>query len=199
MQEVPTKDYYAPECTTFCKTREAHGGLSMMAGGFTIRMGDLIVLSGEHLFQAMRFTDYPDIQKTLLGIPSPMGAKMFGRTHKEKTRPDWEIINIPIMEWALDLKLLNNWDTFGTVLRDAGDKPIVEISTKSTFWGAKWENSCPGILRGQNVMGILLWLQRLRYMANIQVYSEPHISIPNFHLLGEDAVMLAKRGLFEIA
>lgn len=192
------KDYIASDCTTFCKTKDPHGGLSMMAGGFPIRMGRMPVRTGEHLFQAMRFTEYPDIQKQLLACPSPMAAKYLGKTHLEKTRADWDEIRIEVMEWVLDLKLLNNIDTFGAVLQQAGDRPIVEVIHRENdplFWGARPLNDGSDILHGKNILGILLWLLRKRFVENLQLYFEPHRKIPKFHFLDQDAVQLACQGI----
>jgi ribA/ribD-fused uncharacterized protein len=188
-------DYRLTDCVIFCKTKETHGGLHNMAGGYPIKMGTVSVLTSEHLFQAMRFTEYPDIQRELLAIASPMTAKMFGRSHIEKTRADWQNVRVEIMEWCLDLKYLNNPKAFGDLLQATGKKLIVELSRKNAFWGAIPLHEGSGILRGQNVCGTLLWLLRRRVAERLSIFHEPQITIPEFRFLGEDAVSLAKDGL----
>jgi ribA/ribD-fused uncharacterized protein len=186
-------DYHPTECVTFCKTKEANGGLHNMAAGYPIAMGPTIVRTSEHLYQAMRFTAHPDIQRDLLAITSPMAAKMFAKGHADKARPDWLDIRVEVMEWVLDLKLLNNMKTFKPFLVGTGDKPIVEISRKDAFWGAIPHEA---VLRGKNICGILLWLLRRRAADGLAIHTEPQKSITDFLFLGENAVSLAKDGLF---
>jgi predicted NAD-dependent protein-ADP-ribosyltransferase YbiA (DUF1768 family) len=196
MNDYAIKEYVEKDCVVFCSSRDPFGGLHNMAGGYIIRMGDIEVRSSEHLYQVMRFPDHPDIQTKLLAIPSPYGAKMFGRQHADKMRPDFDDFRIEIMEWALDLKFLNNPTTFGDLIKSTDDKHIVEYSTKGdTFWGTVRVPDRPGILRGANVLGTLLVLLRRKVGGRLTIKPEPHIPIPNFLFLGMDAISLAKGGI----
>ena len=60
---------------TFKKTNEQFGGFSNMSGDFPILVNGVRVRSSEHLYQAIKFTDHPDVQKQILDEPSPMRAK----------------------------------------------------------------------------------------------------------------------------
>lgn len=71
-------------------------------------------------------------------------------------RKDWESqeVRIKSMLWVLELKLYWNPMPFGKVLADSGTLPIVEVSSKTDFWGASERPD--GTLVGSNVLGKLL-------------------------------------------
>lgn len=60
---------------TFKKTADEFGGFSNMSGDFPILLNGVRVRSSEHLYQALKFTDHPDVQRKILDEPSPMRAK----------------------------------------------------------------------------------------------------------------------------
>ena len=155
-----TTTYQRSECVSFRKTREAFGGLSNMAAGFpitvrTVKSGRVLCLTSEALYQACRFPSLPDVQRAVIASKSPMTAKMLTKPHRATgTRPDWNEARVVIMYWCLQMKLAQNWDTFGALLRSTGSLPIVEDSFKDAFWGAIPNG--PDTLVGQNVLGRLL-------------------------------------------
>lgn len=68
---------------------------------------------------------------------------------------------VKIMRWSLEVKLSQNWEKFGELLRKTGDKQIVEYSTKDHFWCA---SECgKGQLGGTNALGRLLMDLRNKY------------------------------------
>jgi hypothetical protein len=70
------KRIYEPkEVISFRKTTEAFGGLSNMASGFGLFVNDIIIPSSEHLYQAMRFPLFPDIQHEIISQENAMLAK----------------------------------------------------------------------------------------------------------------------------
>ncbi|CAA7625285.1 NADAR family protein [Magnetospirillum sp. UT-4] len=142
------------ECAVFRKTTEMHGGLSNMAGGFPLLVEGIPVLSAEALYQACRFPHMPDVQKLILAQSSPMTAKMKSKPYRTDSRPDWEMVKVPIMKWCLRIKLAQNWDKFSHALLSTGSKAIVEDSSRDTYWGAR--EIGPDLLEGQNVLGRLL-------------------------------------------
>jgi hypothetical protein len=81
--------------------------------------------------------------------------------------------------------LAQHWESFGRLLRSTGDGPIVEISRRDQFWGAR--PSGEGQLVGLNVLGRLL--RKLRDELNgpssdtLRIVVPP--DIPNFLLYGE--------------
>jgi len=154
--------YNRQQSIVFLKTKERFGGLSNMAGGYPLRVNDIDVLTSEALYQACRFPHLPEVQSTIIAQKSPMAAKMKSKSYRRDSRDDWNQINVKVMRWCLRVKLAQNWDKFGKLLRETGDMPIVEESKRDSFWGAKPidENT----LVGTNVLGRLLMELRSEYL-----------------------------------
>lgn len=51
---------------SFLKTDDEFGGLSNMAGGFPLLVNGVRVLTSEHLYQSLKFSNNPEIQKAVL-------------------------------------------------------------------------------------------------------------------------------------
>jgi ribA/ribD-fused uncharacterized protein len=178
--EIAMIDYERSECAAFCKVAEKWGGFSNMAGGYPLLINGISIRTSEALYQACRFPKDPEVQRLIIDQKSPMSAKMVGKPYRDRTRADWDDVRVPIMRWCLRLKLVQHWDTFGALLRESGELPIVEISVKDDFWGAR----PVGELRlvGQNVLGLLL--VETRDLAQ----SRPAVTCPDiedFRLFGE--------------
>ena len=114
-----------------------------MAGGFPLVVNDVPVRTSEALYQACRFPHIPKVQREIIAQKSPMAAKMKGKPHRSKSRTDWDMIQIKIMRWCLEVKLAQNWDKFSELLLDTGDMPIVELSRRDDFWEPTdwWRNA----------------------------------------------------------
>jgi ribA/ribD-fused uncharacterized protein len=149
----------------------------------------------EHLYQALRFPDDPELQQAIFATPSPLFAKRLAYRHLDTTRPDWEEVKSDVMAWCLELKYIQHPLTFGNLLLATGNRNIVEASPRDDYWGAKPianGDKPPMILRGWNVLGRLLRMTRRK----IEVGSSfdlraAVIEIPNFRLVGDDAIALA--------
>ncbi len=151
---ISIRTYQPEEAAVFCKTTERFGGLSNMAGGFPLRVNGVDILTSEALYQACRFPHLPEIQRLIIDQRSPMTAKMKSKPHRDQSRADWDSVRFRIMRWCLRVKLAQNWNKFGDVLRSTEDMPIVEASRKDDVWGAKLQEE--GTLVGMNVLGRLL-------------------------------------------
>jgi type I restriction enzyme, S subunit len=150
---------------TFLKTNEEFGGLSNMAGGYPFMINGERIKTSEHLYQALKYPDSPEIQKEILDCPSPIGAKMIAKkkVHRMHMRPDWAQIQLEVMAYCLRAKLIWNWVSFGKLLRRTGEYRIVEISSKKDkFWGAVAED---GQLKGDNHLGELLGALRDAFVS----------------------------------
>ena len=119
----------------FRKTKEEFGGLSNMAPGFSIYVNEVIIPTSEHLYQACRFPENPQLQWEIINEKSPMRAKWIGRAHIKESRKDWELIQFKVMQWALELKLSQNWSNFSAPLRATDGKNIVESTPSQKFGG----------------------------------------------------------------
>lgn len=125
-----------------------------MAAGFSIEIDGIRILSSEALYQAMRYPANPDYQSEIIRQKSPMTAKMISKKYRPHTREDWEDVKLIIMRWCLRVKLIQNWDKFGSLLLNTSDKQIVEESNKDDYWGAR--PSDINLLVGTNALGRLL-------------------------------------------
>lgn len=183
MAATDLRTYRAEEIISFRKTAEAFGGLSNMAPGFPIRVAGVHLRTSEALYQACRFPHMPEVQKLIVSEVSPMTAKMRSKPHRKDSREHWDKIRVPIMKWCLRVKLAQNWNTFGELLLQTEDKPIVEDSRKDAFWGAI-KNS-EGTFQGCNILGRLLMELREKLKSEPENLKkvEP-VKIPQFLLLG---------------
>src|SRR5688500_646897 len=122
--------YNINEVVSFRKTKEAFGGLSNMASGYGLNVNGIIIPTAEHLYQACRFPNHPELQESIIHEASPMNAKLISRKNTELTREDWNKVRVKIMKWCLEIKLSQNWEKFSTLLLETGDKAIVEFTKK---------------------------------------------------------------------
>jgi ribA/ribD-fused uncharacterized protein len=152
-----------------------------MASGFGLFLNDLIIPSSEHLYQAMRFPLFPDIQHEIISQDNAMLAKKVSNKYKDKyTRPDWESIRIKVMRWVLEVKLAQNWDSFSKILHETKDKSIVEYSKEDKIWGASPVN---GKLEGVNALGRLLMELRQKYIqSGNKIYCVEPLNVSAFLL-----------------
>jgi type I restriction enzyme S subunit len=148
------RTYNPSECIVFLKTNEKFGGLSNMAPGFPLCVNGVTFRTSEALYQACRFPLIPNLQHQIINERSPITAKMLIKPFKDKSRPDWLSVRIKVMRWCLRIKLAQNWHKFSNLLLSTGTKPIVELSSKDDFWGAKVTEN--GSLVGRNILGRLL-------------------------------------------
>ena len=156
-----------------------------MAPGYKISLYGNQYLTSEALYQACRFPDYPEIQKQIINQHSPMYAKDISKKYLSFTRKNWNEDRIAIMRWAIRIKLLNNWYSFGNLLKSTCDKVIVEHSTKDDFWGAfRQGNEYVGV----NALGRLLMQLREDYLKleTKALISIAPPNIDNFRLLGTE-------------
>ena len=178
--------YSRTKSVVFFKTDGTYGGLSNMCGGFPLSVNGIEIRNSESLYQSCRFPGHPEVQNLILDQTSPLLSKNVSKPHrKDKSRTDWDMVQVEVMWWCLRVKLLQNWDEFGGLLWMSGQRPIVEESRKDTFWGTK--STDEGTLVGSNVLGKLLMELRHRYLTDkesLRIVDPP--GIPNFRLMGEE-------------
>lgn len=183
------------DIVSFLKTNEEFGGLSNMSGAFQMSVNGVRVLTSEHLYQALKFPDHPEVQKLILSKPSPIACKMVAKSkvNREKIREDWKEVQLEVMEFCLKLKLLWHWMKFGKLLRDTEGKEIVEISSKrDTYWGKV--RSEEGLV-GDNHLGKLLMKLRDELLGecneHLRIVSPPsHLDL---RFLGEEILVKDRR------
>ncbi len=180
------RSYRREVSVVFRKTNEEFGGLSNMASGFWIRLGDTNIRTSEALYQACRFPHEPGIQRVIIAQRSPMAAKMKSKPHRSRSRPDWDDVRVTVMRWCLRVKLAQNWRDFTELLLATDERPIVEESPKDAFWGARSTPNDEQLLVGRNVLGRLL--MELREELKIKSEELRRVdppTIPDFLLFGE--------------
>jgi len=179
------REYNQYDSVVFRKTTERWGGLSNMARGYPIAVNGILIQSSETLYQAMRFTEHPNIQMEIISQSNPMYGKRISRKYHSQTRIYWDQERVAIMKWAVCVKLCQNWEAFSTLLLSTGDKSIVEYSEKDQFWGAKSIGNHK--YSGMNVLGRILMLLRdtCEHRGQQAFKSIPPPNLNNFNLLGE--------------
>lgn len=126
-----------------------------MAPGFPLVVSETTVRTSEAFYQALKFPELPWIQELILAEKSPMSAKMVAKRYAKQERPDWMDVRVEAMRLALVYKYLQN-PGFQELLGQSKPSgwPIVELSVKDDFWGAKPAGE--KYLVGHNTLGVLL-------------------------------------------
>lgn len=176
------------ESVGFFKTKEAYGEFSNMCGGLGFWVGDTYIKHSEGLYQAMMFPDNPEFQEDIISYNSPMRAKMVMKHYRKEyphtVRQDWHSTNVEFMRWCIWLKYIYNYDRFNELFQQTGNKTIVEISYKDSFWGAVPQGD---YYYGNNQLG-KLWVELRDIHNQLASGQSVHIkllqNIPNIKLLG---------------
>jgi ribA/ribD-fused uncharacterized protein len=178
------KEYLKKKSLSFAKVNAPFGGLHNMAPGYPITIGDIVIKTSEHLYQACRFPHDAHIQEEILNTPSPMSAKMVMKKYIEQSREDWDEVKFLVMRWCLLLKLTQNWSSFGALLEATRNAALVEYSKNDDFWGAVPSGD---LLVGVNALGRLLMQLRdhLPQMVDKSVNIKPP-QISNLLLIGSE-------------
>lgn len=164
--KISERTYKKNEVITFSKTTGEFGGLSNMAPGYSLFVNEINIANTEILYQACRFPLFPKIQEQIISQSNPMEAKEISRKHIEFTRQDWDVVKFDIMRWCLQVKLLQNFDKFSTLIINTNDIAIVEFSMKDNVWGAIPVGK--DLLKGKNALGRLLMEIRENYLKQSQ-------------------------------
>ena len=109
----------------------------------------------ESLYQAAKFVGRPDVQQRIAEAPTARQAATIGRTPGLGIDPGWNAQRVDVMRWVLRMKREANAAEIDAVLAETGERPIVEVSTRDPWWGARpVADRC----EGHNVLG-RLWME----------------------------------------
>ena len=111
--------------------------------------------SSEALYQAAKFAARPDIQQRIAAAPTAREAAALGRTPGLGIDPGWNAQRVDVMRWVLRMKREANAAAIDAVLAATADHPIVEVSTRDPWWGAR---PVADRYEGNNVLG-RLWME----------------------------------------
>ena len=120
-----------------------------------IAAGPWTLPTSEHLYQAAKFGARPEVQQRIAEAPTPREAAATGRTPGLGIDLDWNAQRADVMRWILRLKREANQAEIDAVLAATADRPIVEVSTRDPWWGAR---PVADRYEGQNVLG-RLWME----------------------------------------
>ena len=125
-----------------------------------IAAGPWTLPTSEHLYQAAKFAARPHIQQRIAAAPTAREAAALGRTPGLGIDPDWNAQRVDVMRWVLRMKREANAAEIDAVLSDTGDRPIVEVSTRDPWWGAR---PVADRYEGNNVLG-RLWMELRQHL-----------------------------------
>ena len=112
-------------------------------------------LTSEALYQAAKFPARPDVQRRIAEAPAAKTAAAIGRAPGLGIDSDWNAQRVDVMRWVLRMKREANAAEIDAVLAATGDRPIVEVSSRDPWWGAR---PVAGRYEGRNVLG-RLWME----------------------------------------
>lgn len=192
-----TRIYYKENSCIFKKNNDEFGGLSNMATIYPLKINGINIKTSEALYQACRFPNLPEIQRKIIEEKSPMTVKMISSGNKKRSRHDWDAVRLKVMKWCINVKLAQNFVSFGSLLNQTGLKNIVENSAKDNFWGSV-PNEDETVFKGKNALGRLLMDLRQTYYSK-DCYSLLYIEPPqvgDFLLYGEPISVVDERENF---
>ena len=144
------------EACGFRFTREAWGAFSNFQPlAAPIPAGPWSFGTSEGLYQACKFAARPDVQQRIAEAPTAREAAAIGRTPGLGIDPGWNAQRVDVMRWVLRLKREANAAEIDAVLAETGERPIVEVSTRDPWWGAR---PLGDRYEGHNVLG-RLWME----------------------------------------
>ena len=148
--------YRREEVCGFRFTRESWGAFSNFAPlAVPIAAGPWTFATSEHLYQAAKFAAAPAVQQRIASAPTARAAAAIGRGTSAGLDPRWNAQRVNVMRWVLRMKREANPTLIDAALAATGERPIVEVSTRDAWWGAK---PAGGSYRGANVLG-RLWME----------------------------------------
>ena len=148
--------YIKEQACSFRFTATAWGAFSNFQPlAVPIAAGPWLFNNSEALYQACKFAAHPDIQQRIAEAPAAREAAAIGLTPGLGIDPGWNAQRVDVMRWVLRCKREANRDEIDALLTATGERPIVEVSTRDPWWGAR-----PVAVRyeGHNVLG-RLWME----------------------------------------
>ena len=160
-REEPMRIYTRDQACGFRFTLAAWGAFSNFQPlAVPILAGPWTFITSEHVYQAAKFGAHPDIQQQIAEAPTAREAAAIGRTPDLGIDPDWNAQRVDVMRWVLRMKREANRAEIDAVLAATGDRPIVEVSTRDPWWGAR---PVAGRYEGNNVLG-RLWMELRQHL-----------------------------------
>ena len=148
--------YARDQVCSFRFTHAAWGAFSNFQPlAVPIAAGPWTFPTSEHAYQACKFPARPDVQQRIAEAPTAREAASIGRTPGLGIDPGWNAQRVDVMRWVLRMKREANRAEIDAVLAATGDRPIVEVSTRDPWWGAR---PVADRYEGRNILG-RLWME----------------------------------------
>jgi len=145
--------------TEVCGFRFANAAWGELSNFFPLAVpiaaGPWMFTTSEALYQAAKFAARPDVQRRIAEAPTPKAAAAIGRTPGLGIDPGWNAQRVDVMRWVLRKKREANGVAIDAVMAATGERPIVEVSTRDPWWGAR---PVADRYEGRNVLG-RLWME----------------------------------------
>lgn len=125
------------DATLLYRPRDQFGALLNMHNGYSFKLGEHLIKSSEHLYQALRYQGNPDGQQSILEIKMPFDAKRLAYEYADKEYWPEGDLKLEVMQFCLFLKFFSNQEKLLPLMDQAreGGRPLVELSRKDSFWG----------------------------------------------------------------
>ena len=150
------RKYKRDQACGFRFTRQTWGAFSNFQPlAVPIVAGPWTFATSEALYQACKFARRPDVQQRIAEAPTAREAAAIGRTPGLGIDPGWNAQRVDVMRWVLRMKREANAAEIDAVLAKTGERPIVEVSTRDPWWGAR---PLADRYEGNNVLG-RLWME----------------------------------------
>ena len=138
-----TEHYKSNDIVTFGKLNGKYGAFSNMSTEYPVECFGYNFKTSEHLFIALRFSGYPDLQREIMEYPNSMYCKKIfvnGEKYKKFHHPNWHdnYFDVEVMKYIVNLKYAQNKE-FQKLLAKTKGKIIVEDTTM--------QNSTNSVLR----------------------------------------------------
>ena len=129
-----TEQYRANDIVTFGKLNGEYGAFSNMSTEYPVECCGYTFKTSEHLFIALRFSGYPELQKDIMNYPNSMYCKKIfvnGNDYKKYHHPNWhdDYFDVEVMKYVVSLKYAQNAG-FRKLLNKSKGKVIVEDTTQ---------------------------------------------------------------------
>lgn len=128
-----TEHYKAADIITFSKLSGKYGAFSNMSTAYPVDLFGYHCPTSEHLFIALRFSGYPELQKEVLEYDNAMWCKKVfvgSSKYKKYHHPNWHDadFDVEVMKFVVSLKYEQN-EGFRRLLDATKGKIIVEDAT----------------------------------------------------------------------
>ena len=155
------RTYIKEQACLFRFTNAAWGAFSNFQPlAVPIAAGPWLFATSEATYQAGKFPARPDVQQRIAEAPTARQAAAIGRTPGLGVDPGWNAQRVDVMRWVLRIKREANAAEIDALLAETAERPIVEVSTRDPWWGAR---PVADRYQGHNVLG-RLWMELRQHL-----------------------------------